>query len=120
MRKVLVVDDSGVMRKIITRSLKSFGVSTVFEAVDGADGLAVFNDHEFDLVVTDWNMPNRSGLDLVRDIRATGSIIPIIMVTTEAEQCRLAEAIEAGANDTLAKPFEAGTLRDKIKQYTCV
>lgn len=120
MQKILVVDDSGVMRRIITRSLESFGASAVFEAVDGADGFAVFNEHAFDLVVTDWNMPNRSGLDLVRDIRATGSNVPIVMVVTESEQCRVAEAVEAGANDTLTKPFEAGTLREKLKQYTCV
>ena len=120
MVQALVVDDSGVMRKIITRSLENAGVSHVIEAVDGVDGLTVFQQHEFDMVLTDWSMPNRNGLELVRDIRATGSVVPIIMVVTEAEDERIDEAIQAGADDYLTKPFEAGTLCEKVKKFTCV
>ena len=66
--KVLVVDDSGTMRKIIIRSLNAVGYSDVVEAADGADGLTAFQQHSFDLVMTDWNMPNKSGIELTRDI----------------------------------------------------
>lgn len=118
MHEALVVDDSGVMRKIVTRSLEKVGVANVFEAEDGVQGFELFQQRNFELVLTDWNMPNRDGLELIRDIRATGSTVPIIMLTTEVDRDRVIEAIRAGANDYLAKPFEAATLRDKLARYT--
>ena len=118
--KVLVADDSGVMRKIVIRSLNSCGVNDIVEAVDGADALAKCAEHTFDLVMTDWNMPNKSGLELVQELRAGGSKVPIIMITTEAEMSRVKEAIDAGVNDYLAKPFDNEVLRQKIDKYVCV
>jgi len=118
--KVLVVDDSGVMRKIIVRSLNVVGVTDIVEAEDGEQAFKAFQAEPFDLVLTDWNMPVRGGLDLVNDIRATGSQVPIIMVTTESERDRVLEAIKAGANDYLAKPFEASVLREKLERHVCV
>lgn len=118
--KVLVADDSGVMRKIIIRALNACGVTDIVEACDGADAIAKFSGSNADLIMTDWNMPNKTGLDVVREIRATGSTVPIIMVTTEAEMSRVKEAIAAGVSDYLAKPFENDVLRQKIDKFVCV
>lgn len=118
--KVLVADDSGVMRKIIIRALNSVGVSDVVEAADGAQALDAFGKNKFDVVLTDWNMPNKSGLELLKDIRAQGSAVPVILITTEAEKSRVLEAIQAGATDYLAKPFEQDVLRAKLDKYVAV
>ncbi len=118
--KVLVADDSGVMRKIIIRGLNACGVSEVVEAADGQEGLDAFNDESFDIVLTDWNMPNMTGLDLLKAIRATGSTVPVIMITTEAEKGKVIEAIQAGVTDYLCKPFEQEDLRAKLDKYVMV
>ncbi|MDX1963819.1 MAG: response regulator [Pirellulales bacterium] len=118
--KVLVVDDSGTMRKIIIRSLQAVGFNDVVEAADGVEGLAAFQAGMFELVITDWNMPNKSGIELTRDIRATGSKVPIYMITTEGEKSRVIEAIQAGVSDYLIKPFTADTLREKLQKYSLV
>ncbi|MBL9093590.1 MAG: response regulator [Planctomycetaceae bacterium] len=118
--KVLVVDDSGTMRKIITRALNAVGFTDVVEAGDGVEGLAAFEKDSFTLVMTDWNMPNKSGLELIRDIRATGSEVPIFMVTTEGEKNRILDAIKAGVTDYLVKPFSADVLREKLDKFVAV
>ena len=118
--KVLVADDSGIMRKIIIRSLNSVGVTDVVEAVDGQDAINAFNSNPIDLILTDWNMPNVSGLELVQEIRATGSAVPIIMVTTEAQKSQVIAAIQAGVNDYLTKPFESDDLRAKLDKFVSV
>jgi two-component system chemotaxis response regulator CheY len=115
--KVLVVDDSGVMRKIIIRSLSAVGFDDVVEAADGVEGLRAFQEHPISLVLTDWNMPNKSGIELTRDIRATGSTVPIFMITTEGERSRVVEAIQAGVNDYLLKPFTPEQVREKLDKY---
>ena len=112
--KVLVADDSGTMRKIIIRSLNAVGVTDVTEAADGAEALVKFAQDRFDLVLTDWNMPEKTGLDVIEGIRAQGSDVPIVMITTEGEKRRVLDAIRAGVSDYLVKPFEADTLREKI------
>jgi two-component system, chemotaxis family, chemotaxis protein CheY len=117
--KVLVVDDSGVMRKIIIRSLNAAGFSETLEAGDGSEALAVFQQTPISLVLTDWNMPKRSGIELARDIRALGSRVPIFVITTEAEKCRVIEAIQAGITDYLVKPFTQEALQQKLEKY-CV
>jgi two-component system, chemotaxis family, chemotaxis protein CheY len=116
-QKVLVADDSGVMRKIITRSLNAFSITDITEAPDGAAAWECFQKDTFSLVLTDWNMPNMSGIDLLRAIRKSGSDVPVILVTTEAEKTRVIEAIEAGVSDYLVKPFEPETLRGKLEKY---
>lgn len=118
--KVLVVDDSGVMRKIIIRSLNAVGVTEVMEAADGQEAFEVFKANSFDMVLTDWNMPVRSGLDLVKDIRGSGATVPVIMITTEGQKPQVIEAIQAGVTDYLVKPFEADELRDKLDKYVAV
>lgn len=118
--KVLVVDDSGTMRKIIIRSLNAVGFTDTVEAADGAEGLAAFQQAPIDLVLTDWNMPNKSGIEMVREIRGQGSQVPIIMVTTEGEKARVLEAIQAGITDYLVKPFTADVLRQKLERFAAV
>ena len=118
--KVLVVDDSATMRKIISRALHAVGFPDIVEAADGNEGLAAFQEGPFQLVMTDWNMPNKSGIELARDIRATGSKVPIFMVTTEGEKTRVLEAIKAGVTDYLVKPFTADMLQEKLNKFAVV
>lgn len=115
--KVLLVDDSGVMRKIIARSLNSLWIEEVVEAADGVEALEAFGDGTgFDLVLTDWNMPRMNGLELVKAIRATGNKIPIMMITTETEKEQVVIAIQAGVNDYLVKPFDQEMLTLKLER----
>lgn len=116
--KVLVVDDSGTMRKIVIRALNAAGFADTVEAADGAQGLAVFQQSQVGLVLTDWNMPNRSGIELTKDIRAINPKVPIFMITTEAEKGRVVEAIQAGITDYLTKPFTQEALQAKLEKYT--
>ncbi|MBP86330.1 MAG: two-component system response regulator [Planctomycetaceae bacterium] len=113
--RVLVADDSRTMRTIIVRSLASLGVTEVVEAADGCEAVAAFKAGTFDLVLTDWRMPNKSGLDLLREIRQVDARVPVVMVTTKGERCRVMEAIEAGVSDYLLKPFTADGLREKLE-----
>jgi two-component system chemotaxis response regulator CheY len=117
MPKVLVADDSGTMRKIIIRSLNAVGIQDVVEAVDGQEAFTKFQSEVFDLVLTDWNMPNKNGLELVRDIRGEKSTVPVVMITTEGEKSRVMEAIQAGVSDYLLKPFTSDTLREKLDKF---
>lgn len=115
--KVLVVDDSGVMRKIIIRSLNAVGFKDTVEAGDGAEGLALFQQQKFDMVLTDWNMPVKTGIELVKDLRKLDANVPIFMITTESEKERVIEAIQAGITDYLVKPFTADALQQKLDKY---
>ena len=115
--KVLLAEDSGVMRKIIARGLLSLWVDDIVEAEDGAHGLQLFGDGTgFDLVLTDWNMPNMNGLELIQAIRGMGSKVPIMMITTEAEKGKVLQAIQAGVNDYMVKPFDQDMLRMKLER----
>lgn len=117
--RVLVADDSSTMRKIILRSLDAVGVADATEAIDGEEALDLFEPGKFDLVLTDWNMPRKTGLDVIREVRKLDSDVTIIMVTTEAEKARVLEAIQAGVSDYLVKPFTAETLREKLEKHGC-
>ncbi len=118
--RVLVVDDSATMRKIIVRALKTIGVEDTAQAADGVEALEQFQQGSFDLVLTDWNMPNKSGIELVRDIRGLGSQVPMVMITTEAEKERVLEAIQAGISDYLVKPFTPDSLKEKLTKFAAV
>ncbi|WP_425617494.1 response regulator [Anatilimnocola sp. NA78] len=118
-KKVLVADDSSTMRKIILRSLQAVGVPDAAEAADGEEAVIMFQQATYDMVLTDWNMPKKNGLDVIREIRAINATVPIIMVTTEAEKTRVLEAIQAGVSDYLVKPFTADTLRQKLEKFGC-
>lgn len=113
--KALVVDDSAVMRKVLTGALERADITEVTHAKDGVEAVDACNEAEFDLILMDWNMPNMLGIDAVRAIRENGKSMPIIMVTTEAERNRVIEALQAGANNYIIKPFEPDTLVEKIK-----
>ena len=115
--KVPVADDSSTMRKIILRSLQAVGISSAAEANDGDEAVKMFTEGDFDLVLTDWNMPGKTGLEVVQEIRKINKDVPVIMVTTEAEKSRVLEAIQAGVSDYLVKPFTADTLREKLEKF---
>lgn len=117
--KVLLADDSATMRKIIVRSLSAVGVSDIVEAADGDEAIRAFDQGHVELILTDWNMPGKSGLEVVQHVRGTDKNVPVIMISTEADKSRVMEAIEAGVSDYLVKPFTAETLRAKLEKHGC-
>ena len=117
---VLVADDSGTMRNIIIRSLNAVGITQVVEAADGDQAVELFKPGAFDLVLTDWNMPGKTSLEVIQGIRNQDSNVPIIMITTEAEKRRIFDAIQTGVTDYLVKPFTPDTLREKIDKHMTV
>jgi len=116
--KILVVDDFSTMRRIVKNILKQIGYTEVDEAEDGNGALAKLRQDKYDLIVSDWNMPNMTGLDLLKAIRADGALngIPVLMVTAEAKKENVVEAIKAGVNNYIVKPFTAEVLREKIEK----
>ena len=112
--KVLVVDDSVTMRRIIINSLKSAGFDDIVEAGDGVEGLA--NMEGVELVLTDWNMPNMDGLTFVKELRKSSvyADVPIIMITTEGAKTEVVEALKHGVNNYVVKPFDKETLLAKV------
>lgn len=118
--KVLLVDDSGTMRTIQRRCLNKLGVEDVTEAEDGRHALEFFVRGGYDIVLSDWNMPNMDGLSLLKEIRQRDKDIPVIMITTEAERARVVMAIQAGVSDYLVKPFTPDALKDKLERWVTV
>jgi two-component system chemotaxis response regulator CheY len=116
--KFLVVDDFSTMRRIVRNLLKELGFTDVQEAEDGVDALSKLRGGDFDFVVSDWNMPNMTGIDLLRAIRADPSLkhLPVLMVTAEAKRENIIEAAQAGASGYVVKPFTAGTLDEKLNK----
>lgn len=116
--KVLVVDDSSTMRRIISKILKKMDITEIFQASDGVDALNLLSSNSVDLILLDWNMPRMNGLGLVKNLRENSKFnsTSIIMVTTEAERSSVVEAVKAGANNYLAKPFTPDALITKIKE----
>ena len=113
--KALVVDDSMTIRRIVIKALHIVGIDDTAEASDGDEAVAAVQSEEFDVILLDWNMPKMSGIDALRQLRHSGNATPVIMVTTEAEKSRVIEAIKAGANDYLIKPFSPDQLAEKVK-----
>jgi two-component system chemotaxis response regulator CheY len=116
--KFLVVDDFSTMRRIVRNLLKELGFTNVQEAEDGVDALTKLRGGDFDFVVSDWNMPNMTGIELLRAIRADATLkhLPVLMVTAEAKRENIIEAAQAGASGYVVKPFTAGTLDEKLKK----
>ena len=114
--RVLVVDDSSTMRRIIANALKKIGCDDIREAGNGAEGLQQLSAGGIDFIVTDWNMPVMNGLEFVRELRglADSAKLPVLMVTTNAESTDIAGAKEAGVNDYVVKPFTPDALQEKI------
>ncbi len=113
--RALVVDDSAVMRKVLIGALGRANITEVDQAADGQEAVAATEASQYDIVLMDWNMPNMLGIDALRAIRANGKTMPIIMVTTEAEKSRVIEALKAGAQNYIIKPFEPATIVSKIQ-----
>ena len=116
--KFLVVDDFSTMRRIVRNLLNELGFTNVQEAEDGVDALAKLRADPFDFVVSDWNMPNMTGIELLRAIRADEKLkhLPVLMVTAEAKKENIIEAAKAGASGYVVKPFTAATLDEKLKR----
>jgi len=116
--KVLVVDDSQIMRRIMSGALAKVGVDDVVEASNGQEAIdSLSADSAINLVLMDWNMPTMTGIEALKVIRAGGNKVPIVMVTTESEKDKVLEAIKSGANDYLAKPFGPKDLQEKLDKF---
>jgi two-component system chemotaxis response regulator CheY len=114
--KILLVDDSRTIRNIQKNTLSTLGYNDICDAADGVEALTVMAAAKPDLMIVDWNMPNMDGMTLVRKVREKDKALPIILCTTEAEESRVIEAIKAGVNSYVVKPFTAETLGEKINQ----
>jgi len=115
--RILVVDDSSTMRRIIINTLAKLGYSEILEASNGREGVDRLAANQVDLVVTDWNMPEMSGIEFIRAIRANEKTkgLPVLMVTTNAAKDDIVEALKAGVNNYVVKPFTPDTIKEKIE-----
>ncbi len=116
--KILVVDDFSTMRRIIKNLLRELGFTNVSEADDGQTALPKLQSGDFDLLITDWNMPGMTGIDLLRAVRADEKLanLPVLMVTAEARREQIIAAAQAGVNGYIIKPFTASTLKEKLEK----
>jgi two-component system chemotaxis response regulator CheY len=116
--KVLAVDDFPTMRRIVKTLLRQLGYTNISEAEDGQAALAKLQQERFDLVLLDWNMPRMTGLELLKAIRSDDSLrdIPVVMITAEGRKEDVLEAVKAGVNNFIVKPFTAETLEEKLKK----
>ncbi|HIK73639.1 MAG: chemotaxis response regulator CheY [Alcanivorax sp.] len=115
---ILVVDDFPTMRRIVRSLLKELGFTNVEEAEDGQEALGKLKGGDFEFVVSDWNMPNLDGLEMLKQIRADDATkaLPVLMVTAEAKKENIVAAAQAGANGYIVKPFTAATLEEKLNK----
>lgn len=116
--RFLVVDDFSTMRRIVRNLLKELGFGNVDEAEDGQVALHKLKNSQFDFVVSDWNMPNMSGIELLKAVRADAGLkdMPFLMITAEAKKENIIEAASAGASGYIVKPFTAATLDEKLNK----
>lgn len=116
--KILIVDDFSTMRRIIKNLLRDLGFNNTAEADDGHSALPMLQTGQFDFLITDWNMPGMTGIELLKTVRADAKVgkLPILMVTAEAKREQIIEAAQAGVNGYVVKPFTAQALKDKIEK----
>jgi len=118
--KILVVDDFSTMRRIIKNLLRDLGFNNTSEADDGLTALPMLKSGNYDLLVTDWNMPGMQGIDLLKAVRADDDEslknIPVLMVTAEQKKEQIVEAAQAGVNGYIVKPFTALILKEKLEK----
>jgi two-component system chemotaxis response regulator CheY len=116
--KILIVDDFSTMRRIIKNLLRDLGYTNTAEADDGKTALPMLQAGNFDFLVTDWNMPGMTGIELLKHVRADAKLktMPVLMVTAEAKRDQIVEAAQAGVNGYVVKPFTAVALREKIER----
>ncbi len=114
--KILVVDDFATMRKVVRNLLKQGGYENIVEAEDGISALRVLKSSKIDFIISDWNMPNMTGIELLKTVRADSEIAktPFLMVTAEALQDNVIAAVKAGVSNYIVKPFTAEVLNEKI------
>lgn len=115
--RILSVDDFSTMRRIVKNILRQLGYTNVDEAENGAAALSTLKEKKYDLVISDWNMPVMTGIELLKNVRADPGLkaTPFLMVTAEAEKSQVVEAIEAGVNSYILKPFTAKLLEEKLQ-----
>ena len=113
---ILVVDDFSTMRRIVKNLLQELGYQNIQEADDGTTALPMLKSGSFDFLITDWNMPNMPGLQLLKEVRSDVRLaqLPVLMVTAEAKREQIIEAAQAGVNGYIIKPFTAETLKEKL------
>lgn len=116
--KILVVDDFSTMRRIIKNLLRDLGFTNADEADDGNTALPMLQTGKYDFLITDWNMPGMTGIDLLRSVRADDNLksLPVLMVTAEAKRDQIVAAAQAGVNGYVVKPFTAAVLKEKIEK----
>lgn len=116
--KILIVDDFSTMRRIVKNLLADLGYTNTAEADDGKTALPMLKSSNFDFVITDWNMPGMTGLELLKAIRADERLAktPVLMVTAEAKREQIVEAAQNGVNGYIIKPFTAATLQEKFNR----
>lgn len=116
--KILIVDDFSTMRRIIKNLLRELGFNNTIEADDGQSALPKLQAGGIDFLITDWNMPGMTGIDLLKAVRADPTLcqLPVLMVTAEAKRDQIVEAAQAGVNGYVIKPFTAATLQEKIEK----
>ena len=114
--KILVVDDFSTMRRIIKNLLRDLGFTNTEEADDGNTALPMLKTGKFDFLITDWNMPGMTGIDLLKTVRADAALknLPVLIVTAEAKRDQIVAAAQAGVNGYVVKPFTAAVLKEKI------
>ena len=115
--RILVVDDFSTMRRIVKNILQQLGFANIEEAEDGKVALGKLQNNQFDFIISDWNMPNMMGIDLLRAVRADPKLnkLPFLMVTAEAQQENVLEAAKAGVSNYIIKPFTADVLQQKME-----
>ena len=116
--KVLIVDDFATMRRILKNILKQLGFKNILEADDGTTALEVLEKQDIDLIISDWNMPKMTGLELLKTVRVHEKYkrAPFLMVTAEAQKQNVIEAVQAGVSIYVVKPFTAEAISDKLKK----
>jgi len=114
--KILIVDDFSTMRRITKNILRQLGFENTEEAEDGNQAYMKLKNGDFGFVISDWNMPNKDGLELLKTVRADPALkdIPFLMVTAEAEKNKVIEAIKSGVNNYIVKPYTAEVLKEKM------
>ena len=116
--KILIIDDFATMRRIMKNILKQLGFKNLVEADDGTTALNILESQKIDLIISDWNMPKMTGLELLKKVRASTEYkkTPFLMVTAEAQKQNVIEAVQAGVSNYVVKPFTAEAISDKLKK----
>ncbi|HUU41447.1 MAG TPA: chemotaxis response regulator CheY [Desulfatiglandales bacterium] len=116
--RVLVVDDFATMRRIIKNVLRQIGFTNITEADDGKTAISELKNEKYDLILSDWNMPGMSGLELLNEVRSDNELknLPFVMITAEAKKEHIIEAVKAGVTSYVVKPFTAETVGEKLKK----